>query len=343
VPAAAPRRWRRPRPGPARGRPTPGRGAGPRRPRSRPRARRSPPGAAPPACDRRRRPRRDPRPPRPARARPPAATPRRVRPGPPPRPGWSRRARRRGRRRDARRRFSGAARARSTAGVDGAAPTRGCYRRRPRDQPGPRPGPLRADPPARARRHGRGLPGAASRRRHREAAGGQAHPPRAHRRRPVPRAVHARGPAVDGPDPRQHRAGLRLRPRRRSGVPRDGVGRGPRSRLEPGPGREPSPAAVVRRLRRRRVLPGPGLRPRSQGRERRVARRRAPRRHAAQRPGRVVGRGQADRLRHRRPGRRSPPARWSALRATSRPSKPAARPPIPAPTSTRSAWCCARP
>ena len=69
-------------------------------------------------------------------------------------------------------------------------------------------------------------PGPAPRGRRREVVGGQAHAPRARRRRPVPRPVRARGAAVDEPGPPEHRPGVRLRADRRPGVPRDGAGRG---------------------------------------------------------------------------------------------------------------------
>ena len=164
-------------------------------------------------------------------------------------------------------------------------------------------GALRQLPPAAApgaRRHGRGVPGAAHRRRGlRAARRHQAHPAAPLRVRRVPRHVPRRGAARRAADAPEHRAHLRLRQGRRLLLHRHGVRRRRRPRAAD-PARQGAAGAVRaggahpgRRLRRAALRAQRGRSDRPQ------ARRRAPRRDAAERARQLRRHGQAGRLRHR--------------------------------------------
>ena len=154
---------------------------------------------------------------------------------------------------------------------------------------------------------------------------------------PVPPGGEERG----GAQPPGHPRGLRQRragDRRRTGaLHRDGVRR--RADAAGGARRRGDGAAAAGPADRGGDLRRSGLLP--------PARHGAPGHQAGQRDARPERLGQGDGLRYRagdrRRSRQTPPRPPSSVRrSTSRPSRPAARPVMPGPTSTRPAACCTR-
>ena len=194
--------------------------------------------------------------------------------------------------------------------------------------------PLRAADPGGTRRDGRRLPGA---RPAAEPAGrGEGALTDVRGRPDVRGAVPSRGAGGREPEPPEHRRGVRLGPRGRHVLHRDGV----RQRADaPRPGQQVPHAAAdgggphrSRHRRRARVRP--------------PQRRHPPRREARERAHHARGRGEGHRLRHRRGPRaatRSPrPARCSARPPTSHRSRRRDSRSTDAPTCTRSASCSTR-